>query len=91
MSVNVGKATPTEHSDEPVTGIDDLTPLEALSFECRVGFADFEPCSTPTQFKLKAKKGKHRISVRAVDDSGNADASPAIAKVKVKRKKKRRR
>jgi dipeptidyl aminopeptidase/acylaminoacyl peptidase len=40
---------------------------------------------------LKVKKGKHRFEVRAVDQAGNADPTPAADRWKVKRKKRRHR
>ncbi|MEZ5062891.1 MAG: hypothetical protein R2700_15520, partial [Solirubrobacterales bacterium] len=60
---------------------------ESGRFECKLDKASFSPCTSP--LTLKAKKGKHTFSVRAVDAAGNTDASPATASFKVKRKKKR--
>jgi len=53
------------------------------TFECRVGEAAFEPCSSPTRVKLK--RGRNLIEVRATDAAGNVDATPATAKVRRKR------
>ncbi len=59
---------------------------EGGSFECALDKASYAPCSSP--LTLKAKKGKHTFSVRAMDAAGNTDATPATATFKVKRKRK---
>ena len=48
---------------------------EAGSFECSLDGSGFSPCSSP--FKTKVKKGKHTFDVRAIDEAGNVDPSPA--------------
>lgn len=58
-----------------------------LSFECKVDKGKFEECASP--LKLKLKKGKHTIEVRAIDSTGRVDSSPAKAKIKVKKKHKK--
>jgi predicted outer membrane repeat protein len=58
----------------------------AVTFECKLDKGKFEPCKSP--LKLKLDKGKHVVEVRAVDAAGNADKSPAKAKIKVKAAKK---
>jgi DNA-directed RNA polymerase specialized sigma24 family protein len=46
------------------------------TFECRLDGADFEPCNSPKSYSgLDA--GQHRFRVRALDQVGNADESPA--------------
>ena len=56
-------------------------------FECSLDGGAFAACTSP--HKVKVNKGKHTLSVRAVDAAGNADASPATDDWKVKRKKKK--
>lgn len=56
-----------------------------LGFECKLDKGKFEECASP--LKLKLKKGKHTIEVRAVDSTGRIDSNPATAKIKVKKKK----
>jgi hypothetical protein len=57
------------------------------SFVCAVDARPFSPCASP--HKVRLRKGKHTLAVQAIDGAGNADASPATAKVKVKRKQRR--
>jgi trypsin len=59
-------------------------------FECSVDGAALTACESP--FKVKTRKGKHLFQVRATDQAGNVDATPAARewKVKKKRRKKRR-
>ncbi len=59
------------------------------SFECALDGKPFGPCSSPTT--VRVKKGKHELEVRAVDQAGNADASPDRQSWKRKKKKRRRR
>jgi hypothetical protein len=58
------------------------------SFECALDGESFSPCDSPTTVRAK-KKGKHSFEVRATDEVGNADQTPA--EQTWKRKKKRRR
>lgn len=67
------------------SGSDDYTPAGQLSFECKLDKKKYRSCSSP--YKKKLKKGRHRLSVRAVDESGLVDPSPAKSKVKIKLKK----
>jgi hypothetical protein len=75
-----GKATFEFSSSEP-----------GSTFECRLdensGFG-FAPCSSPAN--VKVGKGEHTFQVRAVDGTGNVDASPATQTWKVKKKKKKK-
>jgi hypothetical protein len=58
------------------------------SFQCSLDGAAFVPCTSPR--KVKVKKGRHLFSVRAIDQTGNIDGSPATDTWKVKKKKKKR-
>jgi hypothetical protein len=60
---------------------------QGASLECSLDGESFESCTSP--LKLKVKKGKHSFEVRATDQAGNVDTTPAERKWKVKRKKKR--
>jgi hypothetical protein len=47
-----------------------------VTFECKLDNASFKPCSSGTKLK-KLKKGNHTFSVRAVDQNGKPDTTPA--------------
>jgi hypothetical protein len=51
---------------------------ERASFTCRVDGRAARPCASP--FKLKAKNGRHRVRIVAMDQAGNSDPSAAGAK-----------
>jgi hypothetical protein len=57
-------------------------------FECSLDGGAFAACTSP--HTVKVKRGKHTFSVRAADQAGNVDASPATYDWKVKKKRKRR-
>jgi hypothetical protein len=61
---------------------------ESGSFECSLDGKPFTECSSP--LTLRVRKGRHTWSVRAIDEVGNADPTPARASFKVKRKRPRR-
>jgi hypothetical protein len=46
------------------------------SFECKVDAGAFEPCTSPRRYENVAD-GSHNFQVRAVDQAGNVDQSPA--------------
>jgi hypothetical protein len=52
------------------------------SFECKVDGGSFNPCSPPKTLD-SLPDGDHTFSVRAVDDAGNADPTPATRSFKV--------
>lgn len=58
------------------TGTDNLTPPGALTFECRIDSATFAPCSSPQSYSGLAP-GNHTFEVRARDQAGLSDPSPA--------------
>jgi hypothetical protein len=62
----------------------DATPTFSFSsseagstFECRVDGAAFTPCSSPTTLAAQSD-GSHTFRVRATDQAGNTDNSPAV-------------
>ena len=59
-------------ASEPVTG-----------FECRLDRGPFEPCDP--RHRLRVKPGGHRFRVRAIDEAGNVDTTPARFRWKVLR------
>ncbi len=58
---------------------------EPAGLLCSVDGAPGVVCGSPV--KLKAKRGKHTLTVQAVDSLGVADPTPSTAKWKVKRKR----
>ena len=58
------------------------------SFQCRLDDGQFEPCTSPEEFK--AAKGRHTFEVRATDAAGNTDPTPATQSWIVKKKKKKK-
>jgi hypothetical protein len=64
------------------------SPEAGVTFECALNKAPFAACTSPA--KVKAKKGRNKFQVRAVDAAGNADSTPALYSWKVKKKKKRK-
>lgn len=58
------------------------------TFTCALdGKEQFKPCTSP--LTVKVKKGKHTFAVRAIDQAGNVDPTPATDGWKVKKKKKK--
>jgi CSLREA domain-containing protein len=61
-----------------LTGSDNHSAVEALSFQCRLDSeleANWADCSSPAQY-ADLGEGKHSFQVRAIDEAGNVDASP---------------
>ena len=47
-----------------------------MEFECRVDNGPWESCDPPEEVEVLTR-GAHRVEVRAVDETGNADPTPA--------------
>jgi LPXTG-site transpeptidase (sortase) family protein len=58
------------------TGSDDITPPVNLTFQCRLDSGSWGNCSSPQGYASLAL-GSHTFDVRATDQLGNTDASPA--------------
>ena len=52
------------------------------TFECKLDKKPYKPCSSPRKVK-RLDEGKHKFKVRAIDEAGNVDPSPAKDKFKV--------
>jgi hypothetical protein len=61
------------------------SPQANVTFECSIDGAALTACTSPLTKKLR--KGKHTFAVRAVNASGEPDASPATYAFKIKRKR----
>jgi len=46
------------------------------TFQCKLDKKPFKPCASPKKYK-KLKPGKHVFKVRAIDQAGNVDPTPA--------------
>lgn len=59
------------------------------TFTCALDKKAAKACSSPYTLK-RLKKGKHKLTITAVDVAGNADPTPVVDKFKVKAKKRKR-
>jgi YVTN family beta-propeller protein len=77
-SVASGPASPTNDRSAGFTfgGGDDHSPVDAMTFECRMDDAAFASCASPHAV-TNLGAGAHVFEVRSVDEAGNADPSPA--------------
>ena len=57
-------------------GTDNITPSGSLVFECDLDGSGFSTCTSPLTYPTQPD-GSHTFQVRAVDQAGNVDASPA--------------
>jgi hypothetical protein len=57
----------------------------ASSFECRLDDAAFRPCVSPQRLR-GLSLGRHRFQVRALDDAGFIDPTPAVYRWRVLRR-----
>jgi hypothetical protein len=65
------------------------SPVSGAAFECQLDAGPFLPCTSPYSVKTrKLKRGRHTLTVRAVQPSGNADPTPSSLRFKVVKKKK---
>ena len=53
------------------------SPRPNAQFQCRLDGGDFTPCASPQQFG-NLPEGDHTFEVRAFDQYGNVDGSPAL-------------
>jgi hypothetical protein len=54
------------------------------TFQCRLGSAEFAPCTTPLKL-TGLPEGRHVFRVRAIDDRGKLDDTPAVHRWRVDR------
>jgi hypothetical protein len=67
----------------------ELAATEIASFQCSLDERPFSACTTPQVYR-KLRTGKHIFTVRAADQAGNVDATPAERVWRVRAKPKRR-
>ncbi|HEU5011794.1 MAG TPA: Ig-like domain-containing protein, partial [Roseiflexaceae bacterium] len=58
------------------TGSDNLTPVASLTYECRIDSGAYAACTSPFTSAALAD-GSHTFQVRAKDQAGNIDPTPA--------------
>ena len=60
-----------------MVGDDDQTHALEMEFECRVDNGPWESCESPEEIEVLTR-GQHRLEVRAMDETGNVDPTPAF-------------
>jgi hypothetical protein len=65
------------------TGSDNYSSAGSLRFECRLDGGAFALCKSPNTI-TPVGRGLHTVQVRAIDEAGNVDPSPAVAQIRVK-------
>jgi hypothetical protein len=55
-----------------------ISPDPGASFECSLDGGAYHPCSSPENID-RLSAGRHTFEVKAVDDEGNTDPSPALS------------
>jgi hypothetical protein len=65
------------------TGSDNRTSANNMRFECKLDGGSFASCKSPKTFSTVAR-GLHTVQVRAVDEAGNVDPSPAVKQIRAK-------
>lgn len=53
-----------------------------ISFRCKLDNGPYKPCATPQVYK-RLSKGTHTVAVRAVDQDGHKDSTPAKQSFKI--------
>ena len=75
---------PKKKTSKPRPKFEFTSDLAASGFECKVDKKKFKPCASPTRTKKLTKDDKHSFEVRAMDEGGNVDQTPARMKFKVR-------
>jgi galactose oxidase-like protein/hemolysin type calcium-binding protein len=87
--VRVGNEPSTTITGGPNAGTNDPTPTftfssqSGTSFECKLDSGSYDPCSSPMTTSYLTD-GSHTFSVRATDQAGNVEATPASRTFTVK-------
>jgi hypothetical protein len=75
------KKTPRKKTAQRRAGFAFVSDQGGSTFQCKLDKKPFKPCHSP--FKATVKPGSHSFQVRAVNDAGVADPTPAIFHWKV--------
>lgn len=76
QKVKVKRRTATVSFDSPV--VTNMIP----HYQCKLDDKPYKPCTSPKKYK-DLKRGNHKVAVRAVDQDGHKDATPAKQAFKV--------
>jgi hypothetical protein len=71
-----GSVTSSTAASFSFSGTDNVTAAASLSFQCSLDGAAFASCTSPQAYSALVP-GPHIFAVRAVDQAGNVDATPA--------------
>jgi hypothetical protein len=71
-----GSITSSTAASFSFSGTDNVTAAASLSFQCSLDGAAFASCTSPQAYSALVP-GPHIFAVRAVDQAGNVDATPA--------------
>jgi hypothetical protein len=76
QKVKVKRKTATVTFDSP-------TVLNMVAhFQCKLDAKPYKPCGSPVKYK-DLKKGNHTVSIRAIDQDGHKDSTPAKQAFKI--------
>ncbi len=59
-----------------------FTAGETATFECQLDGRTYRPCSSPKRF-VKLFDGRHVVRIKATDEAGNVEASPARQRIRI--------
>ena len=65
------------------TGSDNNSPSGTLTFQCKLDASAFQACTSAKTIAPIAG-GRHTVQVRAIDQAGNIDPTPAVKEIRVK-------
>ncbi len=77
ITANPSNPTNNTSASFSFTGSDNITPPASLTFECQLDGNGFTSCTSPKSYAGPLSPGTHTFMVRAKDQAGNTDATPA--------------
>src|SRR5207249_676219 len=78
-SITAQPANPTTSTSASFsfTGTDDVTASGSLTFQCDLDGGGFGACTSPKSYAGPLAAGSHTFQVKATDQAGNTDPTPA--------------
>src|SRR5205085_1188903 len=70
-------SAPTNPSNDTAPSFSFTSTESGSTFECRIDGGSWAPCSSPHTIAPALAEGSHTFDVRATDQAGNTDATPA--------------